>query len=380
MAQKGHVEQLDGLDQEIADLEAAVSGDKSQQPATDPEAAVVQQPDQAQPQQAPEQEGVQYEEVITNVDEFMKADQAPEGTGQEQAQAPEQQAIDTQPEEVTQQPQSGRRSWKKDYEELHNRYTLLRQSSDTFKFETRQQLAQLQTALANEKEFNEKLRVQLAESQSNAKPQLDVNSYFSEEDRDVLGQDAIGGFQKMMTDAVDQATSPLKMELLEMKKVERERLKTQATGNKNEAYNIFERGLMSLVPDYAAMNTDKEFLTWLNQPSPYSGVPRIKHLQNAETIGDFERVAQFFIEYKQMVQAPEQLLSQNVTPSGQGGGAAPPVGQATPPQGQEKKLFSMAFINQFYDDDIAGAYKGREALRDQLDREIDLAMKEGRVR
>jgi len=383
--QVGHVNQVDGLDAEIAEMEAAMKGGESQQPEVDPEQEF-QQGDQSlqqqqgdQPLQPPVQEG-----IITSVDEFIEAEKKPQEQSQEQAPPPEVplEANDQQPEQgtVEQQQQSGRRSWKTDYLELENRYTRLRQANDHFKFETRQQLAQLQEELLQTKELNDKLAIALQDAEQKVGTGVNMASMFSEEDRDVLGETTISSFEKAVNTAVEAATNPLRKELLVMKKSERSRLKSQAESNRTEASSTFERRLLELVPDFQTTNRDKGFIDWLNNPSPYSGVSRMTHLHKAESAGDIERVAQFFVEYKQMQEAPQQLLNQNITPSGEGGGGSNPATLQQQQQQPGERIFSMDFVNKFYDDDIAGVYDGREALRDQLDREIDQALQDGRVR
>lgn len=360
--------QLDELDAEIAELEQAVTGE-SQQPE--------QSPEQVASGQQPEQPKTQEVDVITSVDEFEGTSQEREPTqGQEQAVA----NAEAELEEAAEQPLheeadagSGRRSWKNDYLELENRYVKLRSASDNFKFEARQQIATLQERLAASQDEVAALQEKLAQLEGGS-GNIDLSGAFSQEDMDVLGEGSVQSLQKAISTAVESATAPLKMELLQMKKKERDQLKAQAQTNRSQASMSFRDQLGRLVPNYQQINVDKRFIEWLRQPSPYSGVPRIDFFRKAEASGDVERVAQYFIEFEQVMTAPQQKLQQSVTPSGRSGGHAP-----QPQKKDEPKVFSRAFIEKFYDDDINGKYQGREALRDRLDKEIDLALKEGRV-
>ena len=232
----------------------------------------------------------------------------------------------------------------------------------------------MQEALLSAQDDVEQLKQLVVQTQQQA-PRANP---FSQEDIDVLGEGTVNSMNTAIHSAVEGATKPLQAELLAMKKAERDRLRGAAETNKAQAYNSFTSKLAELVPDYPSINVDKGFIKWLRDISPYSGAQRLTHFHQAEQAGDVERVAQFFVEYKQLQNAPQQLLDQSVTPTGQGGGGAAPRTN-NPPQ-PEQKIFSMAFINKFYDDDIAGLYKGREALRDKLDAEIDLALTQGRVR
>lgn len=359
-----HQNQLDELDAEIAAMEAAVAGG-DQQPTLTPEEAAGMEQGQAE----------MFEEQSAGVEELEQVEEISQPDSQEQA---VEAGFDQPPEEQpAEEPQpTGRRSWKTDYLELENRYVKLRQASDRDKYETKQQLAHFQQNLADLSEQNELLKQQLVEIQQQATP---AQSAFSDEDVDVLGADTVANVQKAINQAVAAATDPLQTELLQMKKAERDRLRQMAEGNRDAAYRDFEENLERLVPDFRTINVDSEFVKWLKEVSPYSGAQRLKHLHQAEQAGDVERVAQFFVEFKQLKAQPSQLLEQSVTPTGQGGGGAAPDTRQSP-ENQGPKTYTWQEVNQFYDDDIAGKYKGREDERNKLDEIYDLAMKQGRVR
>ena len=361
--------QLNELDAEIEALEKAMSG-KSQQPEQSPEQV-------ATGQTKPEPPKTQEVDVITSVDEFEHgtSNETPQ-EGQEQAVAEAEAKLEAaaeQPLHDEQDTTGGRRSWKNDYIELEQRYVKLRSASDNFKFEARQQIASLQEQLASAQEEVAELQQKMT-TLNEGKSRIDLSGAFSQEDLDVFGEDSVKSLQNAISTAVEAATAPLKTELLQMKKQERDRLKAQAQNNRSQAHLSFQDQLGRLVPNFRTINVDRRFIEWLRQPSPYSGTPRIDFFRKAENSGDVERVAQYFIEFEQLMAAPEQKLQQSVTPAGRPGASA-----ATPPKKDGPKIFSKAFIEQFYDDDIAGKYRGREALRDRLDKEIDLALKEGRV-
>lgn len=368
-----HKNQVSDLDAEIAALEANF-GDEGQQPSEQPQEA-------PRPEEQLEAAGDGTVEAITTVDEFVATqdDGKPEeqSVQEEHQVAPQPQVQEDLLSEAEPQKGTGRRSWKNDYLELENRYTRLRQTSDQFKYEAKQQLAYVQQQLVMATDENDKLKQQLLELHSASQKQ-NVASVFSQEDVDVLGESTVANVQNAIQTAVDSATQPLQAELMRMKKNERDRLKSQAEANRNQAYATFEQRLARLVPDYPTINVNPEFIKWLKTPSVYGGAPRIKYLHQAETAGDVERVAQFFVEWKAITEAPQRQLEEQVAPTGRGGGGGAP--RTTPqPQQQGKRIFTQKFIDQFYQDDIDQKYVGREALRDQLDKEIDLALQEGRV-
>jgi hypothetical protein len=120
-------------------------------------------------------------------------------------------------------------------------------------------------------------------------------------------------------------------------------------------------------------------MEWLRKPSQFTGVQRFEMFKRAEAAGDVERVAQFFVEFKQSRNASQQLLEEQQNPMGRGGNNAPPQHQQGNRQNKQPEEISFSEINQFYDDDIAGKYRDNPQLRDELDKKYDLALKEGRV-
>jgi len=346
MAVDGHNEQVDKLDEEIAQLEGTIKGEnKAKSPVQNQAPA----PPNAGDNQPPPQEAV--------------------GVGTPQAEVVPQAP-------APQEPKTGRRSWKNEFLQLENRYNGLRQSSDQFKFETRQQLAGLQDENVSLRDENEQLKVKITEVAASAP--APVNSAFSEEDVNILGEGTINSLNTAVNTAVSNAVDPLQAELLAIKKAERDRIKAAAAANRGTATSIFRQRLGQLVPDYADINRNPAFVNWLNQQDPYGGAPRMSFFKNAERSGDVGRAAQYFVEFKQLTAAPVNLLSENASPVGGGGGSQPvaPTNQVP----EDQIIYPYGVVDKFYDDDINGLYRGREALRDELDKKYDLAMRQGRVR
>lgn len=141
--------------------------------------------------------------------------------------------------------------------------------------------------------------------------------------------------------------------------------------------------LNTLVPNWQAINDDDRFKSWLLEHDPLAGTTRQALLEVAHGNLDARRVASFFSTWANMngvsgtpnrsggkKQAVSELEAQ-VSP-GRGRSAAPPV-QGAP------KQFTRADVSKFYDDVRKGTYKGRDEERARLERDIFVAMKEGRV-
>lgn len=151
------------------------------------------------------------------------------------------------------------------------------------------------------------------------------------------------------------------------------RHQTQATEQQ------FWSGLTSLVPQWEQINGDAGFQSWLLDIDPLTGVSRQTYLEDAQRSLDAGRVASFFKEWEKMngnvgAQTPvaraSQLEKQVAPGKGRSQGA---------PTGGEPKTYSTVDIEKFYAEVRKGAYKGRDAERDRIERDIFAAQREGRI-
>jgi hypothetical protein len=149
-----------------------------------------------------------------------------------------------------------------------------------------------------------------------------------------------------------------------------------------------------LAPYWEQLDTDPNFIRWLQEIDEYSGVSRQVMLNHAYASGDAIRTGRFFKRY---------LHEHTVIPqSGNGAGpqTPPPNGyveagsvdltnfaapgrtpNATPGTGApEQRIWARHDIQAFYDDRTKGRYRGREEYADRLERDIFAALNEGRIR
>ena len=151
------------------------------------------------------------------------------------------------------------------------------------------------------------------------------------------------------------------------------------------------------VPNWRDVNTSEEFKAWLSEADPYAGRPRGALLNDAFEQNDAERVAKFFQGYlneQTTVQPSGQVPNQPATPTADAEPQAAQVDletlvspggaqEAAPASAQGDtagKHFTQAEIAAFYSDVQKGRYKGREAEKDALERQIADAVKYGRIR
>ena len=145
----------------------------------------------------------------------------------------------------------------------------------------------------------------------------------------------------------------------------------------------FWSNLAQRVPNWQQINNDQDFQSWLLDIDPLTNTSRQTHLEIAQRDLDVNRVVAFFNAFtaasgKFAPQANAQPnrsaseLEKQVAPGrarGSAGGAA----------GQTTKTYTPSDITKFFNDVRTGKYRGREAERDRIERDIFAAQREGRI-
>jgi len=158
---------------------------------------------------------------------------------------------------------------------------------------------------------------------------------------------------------------------------------------------VSERGkvilaLTEAVPNWEKQNEDEDFLKWLNESDPYSGVPRGQLLTNAFSSHDSTRVIAFFkgFQTENAVVAPEP----EVTPSATTvepqrklddlvAPGTPKTGTTSAPNESGKRVWTQKDISAFYAKKNSFVVKGVKIPDDYVAAEKDLfaAQHEGRI-
>lgn len=308
------------------------------------------------------------------------ADQSPPGTGEPDVEQPSA-ATDTGPTEeeqvnfeVQQEQQAPsqaedekkptRVSWK-------TRFTKLKQYHDTETYKTRVQIGQLYDKIAT---LESELKASRSELQvmKESKP-LSIKEIATQEEIDAVGEEELATMHRLASKTADAATKDLKDRLAQAEAREAKLRQEQAQAARAQAYDIFLNRLETLVPDYAVIDVDPRFNTWLQEAEPTTGFVRKDLFQRAEASGDVGRVAGFFNEFKMLMNPAKQNLEQKVTPVGN---SATP--QPAKQEGQE--IVPVAHYEKFMADVTRGRFKGRETEARQWEAYFDKAMAEGRLR
>ena len=141
------------------------------------------------------------------------------------------------------------------------------------------------------------------------------------------------------------------------------------------------------LPNLNEINTNSDFIRWLQLPDPYSGAIRHDLLKEAYDRNDASRVLAFFRGFL----AEEAATVPAATETGRSEAPAKPSLEQFAAPGRaktaaatsapaEKPIFTRAQIAKFYADSAAGKYRGKEAEKDRIEAQIFEAEREGRIR
>lgn len=192
--------------------------------------------------------------------------------------------------------------------------------------------------------------------------------------------------QDAILPAVEQRLQPVQKQFDEMRGISEEdrRRAIQA------AHEQFVATLDKELPDWRQQNNDPLFLEWLAQPDSYSGVARKTLIMQAHEGFDAPRVIAFFKGYRNenavvtppngaAAPAPQPGASQRSLDDFVAPGAPKP-GTTSAPNGAGKRTWTQAEIQHFYTEAAAGKFRNNKQRRDEIEREIHAAAREGRVR
>jgi hypothetical protein len=153
-----------------------------------------------------------------------------------------------------------------------------------------------------------------------------------------------------------------------------------------QARRNLEATLDTEVPDWRDINVAPEFHQWLSLPDLFSGAIRHSLLKAAYEQNDTPRVVAFFKGFLSqeaaLVPATEPAPGATSDKIPLETFAAPGRAKTAAASGApaEKPTFTHAQIATFYTDVRRGAYRGREAEKDRIERQIVEAGREGRIR
>lgn len=255
------------------------------------------------------------------------------------------------------QPAPEESTWEQRYKVLQGKY-----NAEVHRVAQQNQALQQQLEDArNDLQSNEsKLR-----EMEQAKP-VNVSDYFSQEEIDEYGEDAL----KMMLRAGKTAVKPELEQLRSQTQEERQRAQEQA---QQQAQQHFYAALEQAVPDWAQINDDPAFHSWLQQPitvqtpQGQQQVPRQQLLEQYEAAGNSQDVITLF-------QGFEKAKKDERGPTE----APPSAGGGQPRDTSGKAPWTRADISKFYADYRRNMRVDPEGTRAR-ERELEQAVQQGKV-
>lgn len=146
------------------------------------------------------------------------------------------------------------------------------------------------------------------------------------------------------------------------------------------AEQAFWADLSTSVPNWRDVNADNAFHSWLLEVDPMTGLTRQSYLEDAQRNLDARRVASIFSAWQGLSgqsvaqpsrSAPTSQLERQVAPGRSRSSGAP--------LNDQPKTYTPADIRKFFEDVRKGLYKGKEAERDRIERDIFAAQRDNRI-
>lgn len=259
-------------------------------------------------------------------------------------------------------------SWEHRYKSMKGRY-------DRAESQIRQMSEQI-TSLQN-------LMATMQTAQAPEPSEMDAERLITPEEENDYGQDFLNVVGKKAKEEISRVSKKYEAKIAELEA----KLQNVNGYVEQDARGRMEQTLDREIPNWKDINFNKDFLTWLKLPDPYSGVIRHELLKAAYTRNDTPRVLAFFNGFLAeeaavdpanaetgRSEAPAKLSLEQFAAPGRAKTAAASGAPA------EKPIFTRAQIAKFYAESAAGKFRGKEAEKDRLEAQIFEAEREGRIR
>lgn len=137
----------------------------------------------------------------------------------------------------------------------------------------------------------------------------------------------------------------------------------------------FWTALEEAVPDWEVINSNPDFIQWLQEVDPVSNITRQTHLNDASETLNATKTISIFKLFNDSV-AEETSNQGNINIARQ---AQPDSIDTAAPASTSKKLYTRKEIKEFYKDVSNGKWKGHEQEQAAVEADIFAAPQEGRI-
>jgi len=127
-----------------------------------------------------------------------------------------------------------------------------------------------------------------------------------------------------------------------------------------EADRRFWREMDRDFPQWRKLNKNPEFLAWLDDPEPYSGITKQELLERARQNHDSVKAIQFFKDYLKLKQSTSPPLPATPTKDDLSEQVGIPRGSRGTPPRTPQPTVTREDLRKFYEDVRRGKWKGRE--------------------
>jgi TolA-binding protein len=230
----------------------------------------------------------------------------------------------------------------------------------------------------------EQLLASLSAQQSAPQASIPAEKLLTDKDVEEYGESL-----DVMRRAAMEQVSPMAQRINELENTIRQLQgnlvpQVQAVANRQavSAEQQFWGGLTDAVPNWREINDNADFQTWLLEVDPLVGITRQTILEDAQRNLEVMRVSNFFKSWLEI--SGQANVAQNTRRSTSANELerqiAPGKGRsAGNPTGTTAKNYTREDINDFFRNVRDGKYRGREAERDRIERDIFAAQREGRI-
>lgn len=203
------------------------------------------------------------------------------------------------------------------------------------------------------------------------KVQLPEPSASNPQDVEMFGADLVEMVKRMNQQTLGSVANTIDSRL----KMLEQRVEGTVEAVAVSASEKFISRLEAAVPEWDSINQSDAFKQWLGEEDPVYGVPRQTALKRAEDNLDAARTIRIFQTFtggSAPVVAPKvNSLDKQV---------APRAAASVAPTGQNLSIITTAEVDRFYRDVAQGRYRGNEKQQQQMEDEINAALREQRIR
>jgi hypothetical protein len=253
-------------------------------------------------------------------------------------------------------------------EDWEKRYKNLRASRDYKLIEAKEEIAALLEKNSKLEDLVDELRKKVKEL-STTDPFKDV---LTQEDREALGDTTVDVLKRVTQKVTETATADLRQELDAEKTARKEERTKKAKDAKAQGYKFFLDKLAAMVPDWKTINEDKGFIDYCHNTYDLDGSLVADNFRQAEGRRDAVAIARYMLDYKAAGPKADPM-EDYVSPTGVNASEAPK-------QETKGRIWTRKEINQFYEDLNRGRFKGSREEALAVEKDIDKAVMEGRIR